>query len=130
MTRWRKPGAGEMLQVYLLLSVVAFFLGLLWRPAVPQDDVVSLPVVVFCVWRVSRGGRISRMILIIASGLSYVSAVLAVARSWGLLIVALIIIYAAQIALLVSPAVYGRTRRAPIQEHERGRRARVQARRS
>jgi len=54
------------------------------------------------------------MILIIASGLSYVSAVLAVARSWDLLITALAIVYAAQIALLVTPAVYGRTRRAPV----------------
>jgi hypothetical protein len=115
MARWQQPGAGEMLQVYLLLSVVAFLLGFLWRPALLRDDVVSFLVVVFCVWRVSRGGRISRMILIIVSGVSYVSAVLAVARSWDLLIAALTIIYAAQIALLVSPAVYGRTRRAPIQ---------------
>ena len=55
------------------------------------------------------------MALIAASGWCYVSAVLAVARTWDLLIVALAIICAAQIALLVSPAVYGRTRRAPIQ---------------
>ena len=114
MARWRQPGAGEMLQVFLLLNVVAFILGLLWRPAVLREDVAFFLVVVFCVRRVSRGGRISRMILIIASGLSYVSAVLAVARSWDLLIAALVIVYAAQIALLVSPAVYGRTRPAPV----------------
>ena len=99
MARWRRPGAGEMLKVFLLLSVVAFILGLVWQPAVPRNDVVSFPVVVFFVWRVSRGGRISRIILIVASGVSYVAAVLAVARSWDLLIVALAIIYAAQIAL-------------------------------
>jgi hypothetical protein len=99
----------------VLLSVIAFVLGLLWRPAVRQESVVSFLVVVFCVRRVSRGGRISRMILIIASGLSYVSAVLAVARSWDLPIAALAIVCAAQIALLVSPAVYGRTRRVPVQ---------------
>jgi hypothetical protein len=103
-----------MLRAFLLLNVVAFILGLLWRPALLQEGVTLFLVVVFCVRRVSRGGRISRMILIIASGLSYVSAVLAVARSWDLLIAALAIVYAAQIALLVSPAVYGRTRRAPV----------------
>jgi hypothetical protein len=120
MARWRQPGAGEMLQAFLLLNVIAFVLGLLWRPALPRVGLVFFLVVVFCVWRVSRGGRISRMILIIVSGLSYVSAVLAVARSWDLLIVALIIIDAAQIALLVSPAVYGRTRRAPVQVRAEG----------
>ena len=120
MARWRRPGAGEMLKVFLLLSVVAFILGLVWQPAVPRNDVVSFPVVVFFVWGVSRGGRISRIILIVASGVSYVAAVLAVARSWDLLIVALAIIYAAQIALLVSPAVYGRTRPAPIQLRAEG----------
>ena len=120
MARWRQPGAGEMLQVFLLLSVVTFVLSLLWRPAVPRHGVATLLIEVFCVWRVSRGGRISRMILIIASGLSYVSAVLAVARSWDLLIAALAVVYATQIALLVSPAVYGRTRRAPVQVRAEG----------
>jgi hypothetical protein len=33
MARWRQPGVREMLQVFLLLSAVAFVLGLLWRPA-------------------------------------------------------------------------------------------------
>jgi hypothetical protein len=78
-------------------------LGLLWWPAVQLESVASFLVVVFCVGRVSCGGRISRMILIIASGLSYVSAVLAVARSWDLPIAALAIVCAAQLALLVSP---------------------------
>jgi hypothetical protein len=115
MARWRRPGAGEMLQVFLLLDVVAYIPGLSWRPALLRDDVVSFLITVFLVWRVSRGGRISRIILVIISGVAYFSVVLAVARSWDPLIAALIIISAAQIALLVSPAVYGRTRRPPIQ---------------
>ena len=114
MARWRQPGALEMLLLFLVLSSVAFLLGLLRRPALRQEDLASFLVAVFCVWRVSRGGRISRMILIVVSGLSYVSAVLAVARSWDLVIVGLIVIYATQIALLVSPAVFGRTRPEPI----------------
>ena len=120
MARWRRPGAGEMLQVFLLLDVVGCILGHSWRPVTLRGDAVSLLIDVFLVWRVSRGGRISRMILIIMSGLSYVLVVLAVARSWDPLIAALTIISAAQIALLVSPAVYGRTRRPPIQVRAEG----------
>jgi hypothetical protein len=51
------------------------------------------------------------MILILVSGASYAVAAFAVARLWDLTIMALIIICAAQVALLVSPPVYGRTRR-------------------
>jgi hypothetical protein len=80
MARWRRPGAGEMLQVFLLLEVVAFIVGLLWRPAVLRDDLVSFLITVFLVWRVSRGGRISRIILIIISGLPYIGAVPGVHR--------------------------------------------------
>ena len=54
------------------------------------------------------------MILIIGSGLSCADAVLSVARIWNLAIAALVIIFAAQVALLVSPPVYGRTRRTPV----------------
>ena len=71
-------------------------------------------VTAFLAWRVSRGGRISRAILIIGSGASYAEAALAVARRWDVAVVALVIICAAQIALLVSPPVYGRTRRTSI----------------
>lgn len=69
----------------------------------------------FLAWRVSRGGRISRMILIIGSGAAYAVTALAVARLWDAAVVALLIISAVLIALLVSPPVYGRTRPAPIQ---------------
>ena len=51
------------------------------------------------------------MILIIVSSASCAVTALAVARLWDLTIMALVIICAAQVALLVSPPVYGRTRR-------------------
>ena len=41
MARWRQPGAGEMLQVFLLLSVFAFVLSLLWR--LPCRDLARRP---------------------------------------------------------------------------------------
>jgi hypothetical protein len=51
------------------------------------------------------------MILIIGSGVSCAVAALAVARLWDLPVMALVVICAAQVALLASPPVYGRTRR-------------------
>jgi hypothetical protein len=116
MVRWRRPGAQEMLQVFVLLNIASLILGWLWQPNVLRNEHWAyFFVAIFCAWRVSRGGWISRVILIMASCLFYVSTVLELARSWDLAIIALTLIYAAQIALVLSPLVYGRTRRAPIQ---------------
>ncbi len=61
------------------------------------------------------------MILIIVSTASCAVTAFAVARLWDLTIVALVIICVAQVALLVSPPVYGRTRRpVPIPVRARG----------
>lgn len=115
MTRWRRPGAGEILLAYLLLATVESIWNWLWHPLNVQDPLQWLLVTAFLTWRVSRGGRISRILLIVGSGLDCAAAVLAVARSWNLSVMALVIIYAVQVELLVNPPVYGRTRRpAPI----------------
>jgi hypothetical protein len=120
VARWRRPGAEEMLLVFLLLAAIGFTWSWLSHTASPQNPLWSFLSTAFFTWRVSRGGRISRMILIITSGASYAEAVLAIARLWNLAIMALVIICAAQIALLVSPPVYGRTRRTPIPVRARG----------
>ena len=114
MARWRRPGGDEMLLVFLLLAAISFIWSWLSHIASPLNPLLSFLITAFLAWRVSHGGRISRMILIIVSGVSYAVAVLAVARLWDLAIMALVIICAAQIVLLVSPPVYGRTRRTPI----------------
>ena len=110
MTRWRRPGAGEILLVYLLLVAVSLPLILHVRRG-SYDLLPDFLLTVFLTWRVSRGGRISRIILIFVSVVSYAGAVLAVAQSWNLAVVALVIDGAAQVVLLISPPVYGRTRR-------------------
>ena len=121
MRRWRRPGANEILLVYLLLSVVGFIWNGLSHSLQSNDPLLWLLIPAFLTWRVSRGGRISRMLLIVGSWLGCAAAVFAVARSWNLSIMALVIIFAAQVALLVSPPVYGRTRRpAPIEVRARG----------
>ena len=80
MTRWRRPGASEILQVYLLLAVIESIMSWLLRSTAPQGPLSSIPITAFLTWRVSRGGRYSRMILILASGASYAVATLALAR--------------------------------------------------
>jgi hypothetical protein len=121
VTRWRRPGAGEILLVYLLLATTGFIWSWLSHSYGLQDPLWSFLITAFLAWRVSRGGRVSRMILIIGNGASCAVAVLAVARLWDLTVMVLIIISAAQVALLVSPPVYGRTRRpAPTPVRARG----------
>lgn len=114
MTRWRQPGASEILQVYLVLATIGYIMSWLSGRVGPETPLASTVVTAFLAWRVSRGGRYSRMILILASGAAYVVATLALARLWNLAAVAAVLITAVQVALLVSPPVYGRTRRVPV----------------
>jgi len=118
VARRRRPGADEILLVFMLLTTIGFIRGWLSHVYLPQNLWPFLSTA-FLAWRVSRGGRISRMILIIASGAACAVAALAVARLWDVAVVALVIICAVQVALLVSPPVYGRTRPAPIQVRAR-----------
>jgi hypothetical protein len=104
----------------MLLATIAIIWSWLSRSVGPQNPLSSFLSTAFLTWRVSRGGRISRMILIISSGASCAVAALAIARLWDLAIMALVIICAALVALLVSPPVYGRTRPTPIPVRARG----------
>jgi ribose/xylose/arabinose/galactoside ABC-type transport system permease subunit len=95
----------------MLLATTGFIWSWLSHSYSSQNPLWSFLITAFLAWRVSRGGRLSRMILIIGNGASCAVTVLAVARLWDLTVMVLIIICAAQVALLVSPPVYGRTRR-------------------
>jgi hypothetical protein len=64
----------------------------------------------FFAWRVARGGRISRMLLIIGAGAGYLAATSKIAQQFTPELFGYLALYGAQIALLVSPAVYLRTR--------------------
>jgi len=119
MTRWRRPGADEILLAYMLLAVIGYAVNWLDRGHGGQSwPLGAFASTAFLVWRVSRGGWLSRRLLIIASGASYAYA--ALARSGGLAAVALFFIYGVQIALLFSPPLFGRTRRPAIQVRARG----------
>jgi len=120
VAQWRRPGADEILLVFMLLAVIGSIWSWLSHIASPQNALWSIVLTAFLAWRVSRGGRVSRMILIIISGVNYAAAALAIARLWDRAIMAAAIIYAAQIALLVSPPVYGRTKPTLIPVRARG----------
>jgi hypothetical protein len=115
VARWRRPGANEILLGFLLLDAIGCICSWLSHSYDSQHPLGSFLCTAFLAWRVSRGGRISRMILIIGSGAAFATAAFAVARLWDVGAVALVIISAVLIALLVSPPVYGHTRSTPIQ---------------
>jgi hypothetical protein len=71
----------------------------------------------FFAWRVTRGGRVSRMLLILANGSGLIAVVITLtadfrpqAAGTKLAELAMAAALAAQVALLMSPAVYRRTR--------------------
>ncbi len=113
---WREqpgPLLAAFLVLYALSAPTAFTLthnsGIGGRPAV----LISIPwlfLVPVLTWRVWRGGRISRVWLIVNGVAGYAGIALHLARLWRPLDVWLLADFAAQVALLVSPAVYQRTR--------------------
>ena len=110
---WRDPRrAGLLMGAYFLLS---FATG----PAIfvrigtgALSGLAGWALLAFFAWRVTRGGRISRMLLVVVAGAGLIAAVvlLAIRFSWADL--GLLIVGGAQVALLLSPAVYRRTRPA------------------
>lgn len=109
---WRSTVA-QLLALYLILNVIAVMCAVVAHLDLHQSAQASwLPVAAFLTWRVSRGGRVARVILIVASGLSLAGAMHIRSASWSPSVLVLLAVYATQIALLVSPAVYQRTRPA------------------
>jgi hypothetical protein len=71
----------------------------------------------FFAWRVTRGGRVSRLLLILANGSALIALVMTLAADFRpqaagakLAELGMVAALAAQVALLMSPAVYRRTR--------------------
>ena len=106
---WRS-GPHTILLAYFALNLAAA--GCAAAVRAPASPLPLLPVAAFLTWRVSRGGRVSRVILILANLISAASAAHIGPAGWHPAVLGLLAIYAAQIALLLSPAVYNRTRPA------------------
>jgi hypothetical protein len=114
VARFWRNSPGQLLALYLILGVLALVVVAVSRPSLPvQAQPFWFPLSVFLAWRVSRGGRTSRLILILTSMYSFAGAAFIGTPHWSPGILALLAIFAAQVALLVSPAIYQRTRRYP-----------------
>jgi hypothetical protein len=106
VTRWQRPGAREILLLFVVLSAVAGILSLVSHTAAPAY-ILPVPVLlaIFCAWRVSRGGWLSRLVLLVLTAAQYVTALLVVAGDWNIAVASLVVIYLVQLLLLVSPPV-------------------------
>jgi hypothetical protein len=111
---WRSDARTVLLAYFALILAVTGYAAAVPGAAWPlQGDHTSwLPVAAFLTWRVSRGGRASRVFLILAGLFCAAGAADTGPAGWNLAVPGLLALYAAQIALLLSPAVYDRTRPA------------------
>jgi hypothetical protein len=131
VTLWRdERRAGLLMLAYFMLSLALppeagyVYIGHSTASgAPPSSRDFAWIVTAFFAWRVARGGRISRMLLIIGTGSVYLGAALQVAPDFTLLTFGKLALCAAQFGLLLSPAVFERTR--PADRPERALRTRV-----
>ena len=111
---WRDPRrAGLLMAASFLISLAvgpSVFLNTGSGPPGLGTHVLGALVSAFFAWRVTRGGRISRMLLVISAELAFLATAFEIASRFGPVVFSVLIANAAQIALLLSPAVYQRTR--------------------
>ncbi len=101
---WRDPRrAGLLMGAYFLISVAVGPPGL-------AGHVFGAAAAGFLAWRVTRGGRVSRTLLIIAAEIAFLVTASGIATNFGPALFGPLAASAAQVALLLSPAVYQRTR--------------------
>jgi hypothetical protein len=98
---------------FFLLSLVTdpvIYLKVGPAPLAPGPGAFGWVCSAFFAWRVARGGRVSRMLLIIGAVLSCIAAVYMVALRFTPAAVGVLAAGGLQLAVLLSPAVYQRTR--------------------
>lgn len=102
-----------------LLMVAYFLLSLAVGPTLDVrigtgnlSGAIGWVLAAFFAWRVTRGGRYSRILLILASGAGFIAAVIMMAIAFSPAELGVLAAAGGQIALLLSPAVYARTRPA------------------
>ncbi len=111
---WRDPRrAGLLMAASFLISLAvdpSVFLKAGSGPPGLGTHVLGALASGFFAWRVTRGGRISRMLLVISAEIGFLTTAFEIASRFGPVVFGVLIANAVQIALLLSPAVYQRTR--------------------
>ena len=111
---WRDPRrAGLLMAASFLISLAvdpSVFLKVGSGPPGLGTHVLGALGSAFFAWRVTRGGRISRMLLVISAEIGFLTTAFEIASRFGPVVFGVLIANAVQIALLLSPAVYQRTR--------------------
>lgn len=107
---WQDPSRAWLLMVaYFLLSLVtgiSISVGMGPGPFSLSGWVATA----FFAWRVTDGGRISRMLLIVLSWAGFIFAIVSARTGLSVAEFGTLVASVVQIALLLSPAVYERTR--------------------
>jgi hypothetical protein len=110
---WRDPQrAGLLMGGYLLLSLATGPAIVVRIGTGALSGLGGWALLAFFAWRVTRGGRISRMLLVVVAAAGLIAAVIALAIRFSWADLCLLAASGAQVALLLSPAVYQRTRPA------------------
>jgi hypothetical protein len=111
---WRDPRrAGWLMSAYFLLSLVTgpvIYLRVGPAPLAPGPGAFGWVFSAFFGWRVTRGGRVSRVLLIVGAVLSCLAAASTVALRFTPAVLGVLTAGGVQVAVLLSPAVYQRTR--------------------
>jgi hypothetical protein len=105
--------AGLVMFIWFLLTLVTgpvVSLGVAGGPRWSPGQVAGYVPTAFFAWRVTRGGRVSWMLLIIGTWIAFLATAWTTARNFGLPAFGMLAVYLVQFALLVSPAVHLRTR--------------------
>jgi hypothetical protein len=101
------------MSAYFLLSLVTgpvIYLRVGPAPLAPGPGAFGWVFSAFFAWRVTRGGRVSRVLLIVGAVLSCLAAVSMVALRFTPTALGVLTAGGVQVAVLLSPAVYQRTR--------------------
>jgi len=111
---WVDPRrAGWLMSAYFLLSLVTgpvIYFKVGYAPLAAGAGALGPVFSAFFAWRVSRGGRVSRVLLFVGAVLSCLAAASVVALRFTPAALGVLAAGGAQLAVLLSPAVYQRTR--------------------
>ena len=126
---WQPPRVGGRMLAYFLLSlplppeVPYAYIGHVTSSVPPSGREFAWAVTAFFAWRVSRGGRFSRMLLIIGTLTVYLVTAFQMTPDFPLLTFGKLALCIVQLRLLLGPAVFERTR--PWDRPERALRTQV-----